>query len=331
MQISNIPSFKKKITQKIPFQLIRWLLFLGCMTGVVWHLQDKSLPTWSQWKTVWTYPHAFKMIAVVLLIPFNWSLEALKWQSAIRYVQPSSFWTCWHGVLTGVLMSFFTPQTIGDFAGRSMHLPALRRWQVADGLLVSNFTQLFITGTFGAMAILSYLKALDWLPSAWYKTMVASWCLVALLIGLTFLAAKEIWKSLPNYAWKTALKPYLMNFAAYTWKDLAWLTCLSLCRYMVFAAQFLLVISAFEVKADWTILWNGVAFIFVMKSVLPTLNSLGDLGVREFSAVAFFQLFDVPTEKIIAASLLLWSLNILLPALLGFFSFVRVLFFRKNE
>jgi uncharacterized membrane protein YbhN (UPF0104 family) len=60
----------------------------------------------------------------------------------------------------------------------------------------------------------------------------------------------------------------------------------------------------------------GVAFVFLVKSVIPTLF---DLGVREFSAVYFFSKFGFSPEPVMISSLILWIVNILIPSLVGTF------------
>ena len=59
----------------------------------------------------------------------------------------------------------------------------------------------------------------------------------------------------------------------------------------------------------------GITWVFLAKSVIPTFNFLSDLGIREFSAVLFFDSFSVPVEPIVLASLLIWVINILIPTL----------------
>jgi uncharacterized membrane protein YbhN (UPF0104 family) len=61
-----------------------------------------------------------------------------------------------------------------------------------------------------------------------------------------------------------------------------------------------------------------------MKSVLPSFNFLSDLGIREFSAVYFFSPLGVDEIAIISASLLIWLINLLAPAMVGFFYVLRL-------
>jgi uncharacterized membrane protein YbhN (UPF0104 family) len=46
---------------------------------------------------------------------------------------------------------------------------------------------------------------------------------------------------------------------------------------------------------------------------------LGDLGLREFTALLVFEQYNLPAEEIIAATFLVWILNVLGPILIGIF------------
>ena len=59
--------------------------------------------------------------------------------------------------------------------------------------------------------------------------------------------------------------------------------------------------------------------MFLAKSVLPTFNFFNDLGVREFSAAIYFDALNIASGPVIMAGLILWLINIALPALVGLF------------
>jgi uncharacterized membrane protein YbhN (UPF0104 family) len=60
----------------------------------------------------------------------------------------------------------------------------------------------------------------------------------------------------------------------------------------------------------------GVALVFFAKSAIPQVT-LGDLGVREGAAVFFLAAYGVGPAAALDASLALFGLNLLLPALVG--------------
>ena len=60
----------------------------------------------------------------------------------------------------------------------------------------------------------------------------------------------------------------------------------------------------------------------------PTFNFLSDLGVREASALLFFERFAVAIEPVILASLLVWIINLLIPTLLSLVFVSKLRFIR---
>jgi uncharacterized membrane protein YbhN (UPF0104 family) len=104
---------------------------------------------------------------------------------------------------------------------------------------------------------------------------------------------------------------------------------LSVLRYLIFSAQFLLLLSILGLKINIFLQFMGVAFMFLAKSILPTFNFLSDLGIREFSVALFFESMQIEVAPIIASGLILWLINIALPALVGLFCIPKLKF--KNE
>ena len=86
--------------------------------------------------------------------------------------------------------------------------------------------------------------------------------------------------------------------------------------YVCFIAQFALLVSAFSLHANFiNYLWAGGLVMFV-KSVIPPI-SLGELGIREGVSVYFVKQLGENAAVGFNASISLFLINILLPALIG--------------
>ena len=48
----------------------------------------------------------------------NWLVEALKWRYMISKIENISIMTAYRAVLTGITVSTFTPNRIGEYGGR---------------------------------------------------------------------------------------------------------------------------------------------------------------------------------------------------------------------
>ena len=55
---------------------------------------------------------------VVLLMFVNWMLESLKWKFMIRKIEAISFFTSFRAIFSGITVSSFTPNRIGEYGGR---------------------------------------------------------------------------------------------------------------------------------------------------------------------------------------------------------------------
>jgi uncharacterized membrane protein len=110
-----------------------------------------------------------------------------------------------------------------------------------------------------------------------------------------------------------------VNFKQLSFKELFNVTILSGIRYSVFCLQYWLILKAFNIDLIAVKELMLIPVCFLIASIIPTLL-LSEIGVR--SSVAVF-VFGMVTDNIIAivlASLLLWIINIALPAMLGLFN-----------
>jgi len=100
---------------------------------------------------------------------------------------------------------------------------------------------------------------------------------------------------------------------------------ISLLFYSCFLLQYALLVSAFSHNTEITnYLWAGNLIMFV-KTVIPPI-SLGELGIREGASVFFLTKFSELPSVAFNASIFLFIINILLPALVGL-----ILLLKKND
>ena len=88
---------------------------------------------------------------------------------------------------------------------------------------------------------------------------------------------------------------------------------------MLILTQFVLALSLFNFPLNYQQLGSCVALIFLAKTLIPAINVLGDLGLREFTALFVFKQYNLPAEEIITATFLIWIINVLGPILIGIF------------
>ena len=52
------------------------------------------------------------LVAAILLIPFNFIFENMKWRTLLKGVQPTSFWTSMKAILCGSTLGIVTPNRL---------------------------------------------------------------------------------------------------------------------------------------------------------------------------------------------------------------------------
>jgi hypothetical protein len=254
---------------------------------------------------------------IILLMLANWLAEAWKWKVVAAKIEKLSIWQALKGVLTGLSLGFVTPHSWGDYAGRIWQMEEKNREKALGGILLSRGAQLAITLIFGLPGFFYLLSnSGNIMPGAdnLFLFLSVTFAIITPLC-IIYIGSISSWLGifLGQFKWFSFLE-VLTHFSS---KDSLQLLAISLLRYLIFSSQFLIVLLLFKVDLPIEILSMGIGFIFLAKSVIPAFNFLSDLGVREFSALLFFDTTGVGPLLIISASLFVWIVNILIPTIVG--------------
>jgi uncharacterized membrane protein YbhN (UPF0104 family) len=165
--------------------------------------------------------------------------------------------------------------------------------------------------------------------------MIASIMVILLLLlffNVSFLT--NIVNRLPTKLDK--VKQYGEVFSLFTKKELLLVLLYSLCRYVIFIAQFYLLLLLFGVKIPLCETMIMTAMLYLVMAAIPTF-AFTELGIRGSVAVYFigmyFEIHDPAGANdlgILAASTVLWLINLAIPALAGALLIFRLKFFRKD-
>lgn len=267
---------------------------------------------------IWSLQNAPVLILMLALVPVNWALESLKWQKLISRIIPITFRDAMRGTLTGLAVGVAVPAQLGDTLGRVAALRSDRRLEAIGAALISNGIQFYVSVLAGAFGW-EYLK--DQLAIPGTARLTVNCILLAIIfLGpalLSFRTQIDNWK--PARRIFVKMKEYLNVIGRYKPAELATGTGYGLLRYLVFLSQFILALSLFHFPVGIWQLAACVTLIFLAKTLIPAINVLGDLGLREFTALVVFAPFKLPAEQIIAATFLIWILNVLGPIVVGMF------------
>lgn len=296
-------------------------------------------PDWADsLKRVWVVPKnaAGELLLVLLLMAINWTLEARKWQLALAPVQQASFLTCYKAVLSGATMAFFTPNRTGEYFGRMVHIRKENRWRSIGLTMVCSMAQLLITllAGFGGLLYLRQKIVYDLNNEAsglfWLNILMGG--VAAGIIFLTIFYFRLAWvvgrvRKMPKIEkWLDYIR-VLESFKA---TILLRILSLSGARFLVFIAQYYLLFRVFEVEIGWWQSFWSVSAVFLAMAIAPSIGALTELGIRWKASVEIIQVFSGNLAGILAASLSIWIINLVIPALLGSLLIMRVKLFSNN-
>lgn len=310
---------QKNISFSKAVKIVKLILFLAviwCLYGIVtsesfrWQIFLNSLK------------QAFGRVPFVFLFSFllmflNWSLEARKWQLLASKVEKISFGEAFKSVVAGLGLGLLIPQGIGDYAGRALRLQSRYRFRTAGVFLLGNSVQLFTAIFFGCISSSTLLLLYKpELKNTWLILMLLESFLLFFFLLFIF-RTDRVAARLSRLRYISKLSPYLETVGAISHTETAKIFLLSVSRYLTFSLQFILILKAFDITLNFLELFAAVSSVFLIKSIVPAFNFLGDLGIREVSSIYFFGLFLIPEEPVLAASLCLWFINIFLPTICG--------------
>ncbi|MCX6304601.1 MAG: lysylphosphatidylglycerol synthase domain-containing protein [Bacteroidetes bacterium] len=284
------------------------------------------------------------LLLVFSLMFVNWSIEAFKWKYLIGKVEEVSFFKSFQAVLTGISISSFIPNRVGEFFGRVFILKTAGR---IEGILITvlgSISQLLITIVAGSVGLLIFLPG--YMSGSGFSGGLLYDSLVMLVLALDVILVALFFKlsiltHLKERILQNGLKgwrKFFRIFAFYQNREMAIVMLLSLARYMVFSTQFYLLLRLFDVRIPYLDALMLIAIIYLIMAIIPTI-ALTELGIRGSVALYIFGLYfgrmmpmtGVNNLGVFAASTMLWMINLGIPALIGTVFVFRLQFFRKKN
>ncbi|GAA3929298.1 hypothetical protein GCM10022406_13460 [Hymenobacter algoricola] len=311
------------------------LLITGLTLGLLYHSVFADKATAAAWRqllaSALTGAGQAPVLAALALVPVNWGLEAWKWWRLARHLEPVSFRRSFRAVLVGLTLGFVTPNRVGDYAGRIIELKS-RRLDALGAVFLGRYCQLVVTVLAGTAGLLYFLLTfyLRGYPASGLGLVVAT-VLLNLLVLLPLYRSRLLLAALTLVRPLRRFRRYLAVMPTYSARAIHVVLAISALRYAVFCAQFGLLLLAYDAHAPFGPGFAAIAGTFLLKSLVPSLNALADVGVRELSATHLFGLLHEPALPVLSASLSLWVLNIALPSAAGLLFVLRLKVFRKNN
>ncbi|WP_343688959.1 lysylphosphatidylglycerol synthase domain-containing protein [Chitinophaga sp.] len=277
------------------------------------------------------------MLLVLIGMLANWGLEARKWQMLIKPLQPMSFLRAFSAILSGVSFSINTPNRIGEYGGRVLYVSNNRsKLKAIAATMVGSFSQLIVTIIFGLTGF-AYFVA-NFTPvrpehstgyTVWEKISFGVLLIICGLVILLYFRLQIILSIFERIPLLRKARIFVQIIVRYSNTDLEHLLLLSALRYVVFSAQYLILLDTLGVEMLW---WQGFlmnAVIYLVMAMVPTI-AIAELGLRGKVSLYFMGFLSMNSPAIIAATVIIWLVNLVLPAVLGSVLLLGIKIFKEK-
>ncbi|MCS7074539.1 MAG: flippase-like domain-containing protein, partial [Bacteroidia bacterium] len=261
----------------LQIRLIKWCLLMVTLVYLGFRLYQEQYSVQNLWKqlqqtTTWQW-----FFLCLLLQPVNLFWEALKWKRMLAYVYPVSIGKALGGILTGLATGIFTPNRIGEYAGRVFWLPEAPTSTVIYSTFIGKFTQLNSTLFLGNIAWISYLSQQNII---WGIALLLPAIMIQLIAWFfVFYPAQLVWLAISILP-KSITPGWLIHFAESVsslneqyrsiilWEALL----LSLIRSFTFTSQYIFLLWAFGADISYGTGFLAVSQVFVIRSFVPSIG-----------------------------------------------------------
>ena len=266
------------------------------------------------------------LVGVILMMFLNWLVEALKWRYMISKIENISIMTAYRAVLTGITVSTFTPNRIGEYGGRVFCLEKGDRIKAVFITVLCSMSQLLVTILFGSISLFILFDQI--LIDKTFLS-VALLILLNLFLLFSYFNISHIVNFLGKFKLIKSFKKYLEVLVMYNYKDLIIAFIYSNTRYFIFSLQFIILLHVFGINISFMDAIHSVMLIFFFITITPTIT-IAEIGVRGSVAIFVLGLFSSNDIAILSSTTILWLINLIIPAIIGSFFIFSLKFFRSK-
>lgn len=246
------------------------------------------------------------LIAIVTLTFLNRFIEILKWQNLISTIKQIGIWQSAKEVLIAITIGLFTPNGIGEYAGKALFYPKQKAANVVFLNAICNGIQVFFALSFGLLSTMILQNTYHFLPMYSLVLVVLGIIITLLLLfifrtisirGYSLQKLIDEWKKIPSKIHKKNI------FLAFM-------------RYATLLHQYVLLYYFFDVDVSYFSLLMIVSCIYLLASSLPNFQAI-DFALKGSIAIYLFQFYNVDAWIVTIVATSIWLLNLVLPISLG--------------
>ena len=286
---------------------IKLLIVIGAFYFIYDQIAGNSKLEWSKFQTlVLEKTSVLTIIFILLFSVANRYFEILKWQNLVSFIKPISVGDASKQVLGALTAGIFTPNGLGEYAGKAMFFKKEQTKKVVFLNLICNGIQMILTIIFGTIGLI--------LIGYW------KWALAITGIAIVLFFASILSKNITIKGY--SIQKLLHKINEIPKKIHRKNILLGVCRYLVFSHQYYVLFLVFDVDLPYLTLISSIAAVYFLASSLPSFQFL-DFAVKGSVAMFFFGKYGVNEWIVIFISTLMWFLNVVLPVVIGSYYVMR--------
>ncbi|SHI33729.1 lysylphosphatidylglycerol synthase domain-containing protein [Flavobacterium terrae] len=292
-------------------QFLILLLKLCIVGGAFYFIYDRlahdNQLNWSQFNKLLIEKASIGNVCFILFLSFlNRYLEILKWKNLVNFIKPITIWESTKQVMGALTLALFTPNGIGEYAGKALFFEKEKSKKIVFLNLICNGIQMILTVIFGTFGLLYFNASFNIITP---KSVILIFGLFIVLLSLSFFMKRINIKgySLEKLIHKINVIPKKIHQ-----KNIL----LAVARYLTFSHQYYVLFLILDVQLPYLSLMAAITSVYFLASALPSFQFL-DFAVKGSVAVYFFGLLGVNEWIVVFVTTLMWFLNTVLPVVIG--------------
>lgn len=257
-------------------------------------------------------------------MPVNLALEAKKWQMLAGSAQPLSYKGALASYLGGIAFSMVTPNRLGEYPGRLLYLQRKNTLRLISVSVLGALAQLFTLFIYGTLGLI-YFTLYFYHPLAMIILILCG--SITLILAVAYLKFEAWSPFIERIKWLKKFNVYKKLLKRFTVKEQLTILLISILRYAIYTAQYLFLLYWMNVNMPFFEGFMMSALFFWVITVIPSIT-LVELSERGQVGLYLFHHYSDNTVGILTATVGIWCINLILPAIVGSILLIRMRFFR---
>lgn len=263
--------------------------------------------------TLWQTGPIYLLLTTIFLMPVNLLLEAKKWHLLAGSAQPLRFIQALYSYLAGIAFSVVTPNRLGEYPGRVLYLKRKNTFRLISVSVLGAVAQMLTLFIYGSLGLIYYNIVKPGVPQL---VILISCLIITAGVWVAYYKFERWAPFIERIKWLRKYKVYGRLLKRFSRKQQFTILSISLIRYAIYTAQYLVLLRWMNVYMPPVEGFFMSALFFWVIAIIPSVT-LVELGERGTVGIYLFRHFSENTVGILTATVGIWCINLILPAVIG--------------